>query len=203
MNCGVRYPGGCRGENEKGKEGGASVSTVKDVTSPSFVAIVGYQVEYPSQGKAHRMYEIMSKAAGIRVGLDKAGKLNFGVAKDTLGRNMDQLDLEALKVACRSDVMQTDELWRLYSEGKLKYPERHEQVAPANPVLDYALAAGFYDPEDLQDMSDGEQPEYIALVEGGGDEGWAADMFGFDPVASSPSLLRYLIQSYYVLFLNH
>lgn len=49
-----------------------------------------------------------------------------------------------------------------------------------NPVLDYAEAKGFYDPEDVGEMSDGEQAEYLALIDGGGDEAWAADMFNLD-----------------------
>ena len=52
---------------------------------------------------------------------------------------------------------------------------------PPNPVLVYAEVAGFYDPEDPGDMSDGEQAEYFALLDGGGDEAWAIDMFGIDP----------------------
>lgn len=49
-----------------------------------------------------------------------------------------------------------------------------------NPVLDYAETAGFYDPEETGEMSDGEQAEYFALLDGGGDEVWAAEMFGLD-----------------------
>jgi len=47
-----------------------------------------------------------------------------------------------------------------------------DDTNPPHPILEHV------DTADLEDLSDGEQAEYLALFEGGGDEAWAADMFG-------------------------
>lgn len=77
-----------------------------------------------------------------------------------------------------------DEEWETIWPGLLSERRQiiksSDEASPSNPVLNYAETKGFYDPEDLGEMSDGEQAEYFALLDGGGDEAWAADMFNLD-----------------------
>ncbi len=73
-----------------------------------------------------------------------------------------------------------ENIWRQILSERRQVIKGVDEYASPNPVLVYAEAEGFYDPEDMGEMSDGEQAEYFALIEGGGDEAWAADMFGFD-----------------------
>lgn len=78
----------------------------------------------PKKGTHVDMHEIMSSAAGFRVSLDRAVRLNFDERKHTDGRDMGALSLEQLKVACRSDVMQTYRLWQAHVSGRLRTPIR-------------------------------------------------------------------------------
>ncbi len=54
--------------------------------------------------------------------LHKMALLNLGSGKHTSGRSMESLNLGELKIACRSDVDQLYQLWKLWREGKVKYP---------------------------------------------------------------------------------
>jgi len=67
----------------------------------------GLNGRVPSKGKHLDLHEVMTAKAGFRVSLDAAAMLNLGERKHTDGRDMDALNLDALKVACRSDVCQT------------------------------------------------------------------------------------------------
>ena len=58
-----------------------------------------------------------------RVSLHQLAELNLGEPKHTQGRSMANLDIEALKIACRSDVWQTYRLWQMWRKGDLKIPE--------------------------------------------------------------------------------
>jgi hypothetical protein len=149
----------------------------------------GLEGRIPEKGRHVDLWEVMREKSGFMVSLDQAAKLNLGRGKHTHGRDMQHFDLEHLKVASRSDVEQTYALWNLYTAGTLKYPAKYEgygafvveSLSSPNLVLEYAGAMGSPDTADFETMSDGEQAEYVALLEGGGDEGWAIDMFGLDP----------------------
>jgi len=70
------------------------------------------------------LHLIMSDVAQHRISLDRAALLNLNEKKHTDGREMGELNLEELKVACRSDVWQTYRLFKLFETGKLKIPAK-------------------------------------------------------------------------------
>lgn len=84
----------------------------------------GLKGRIPKNGKHIDIHEIMSKKAGFRVSLNKAAKLSLNEKKHALGKSMTELDIEKLKIACRSDVEQTYRLWKLHKQNKLQIPER-------------------------------------------------------------------------------
>ncbi|KAA0252811.1 MAG: hypothetical protein EDX89_16690 [Acidobacteria bacterium] len=143
----------------------------------------------PAHGQHTDLCEVLEDLAGFRVSLNQAATMNLGEGKHTLGRDMAALDMAGLKVACQSDVRQTYELWKRHRDGTLQYPRAFnrreadlgiDEPSQEHPVLEYARVAGLRDPDDPGEMTDGEEAEYLALVEGGGDPSWAADFFGFE-----------------------
>lgn len=144
----------------------------------------GLSKNYPKVGQHIDMLDIVYKHCGFKVSLDIMSKLNLGKGKHTQGRSILELDLEKLKIACKSDVRQTYKLWQLYSKKKLKYPEKYipkydlyfDEPGPAHPILErFPMIDEKYGPDIIGNMSDANQSEYLALLEGGGDPSWAMD----------------------------
>ena len=84
----------------------------------------GMNKKMPKKGKHIDLLEEVAKGGKRWISLDNLAKENLGEGKHTGGRNMADLDIEALKVACHSDVWQTYRLWKLWKIGKLQIPER-------------------------------------------------------------------------------
>jgi hypothetical protein len=72
-----------------------------------------------------------------RMSLDRLAQINFGERKHTKGREMYKLDLEELKIACKSDVEHTYKLWKLYDEGELRYFKEGEGAVSIDPYSRY------------------------------------------------------------------
>ena len=113
--------------------------------------------------------------------LHQLAELNLGEPKHTQGRSMANLDIEALKIACRSDVWQTYRLWQMWRKGDLKIPEprndlRRERedriiVGPGHHMPDlcppcHAANTLILIEYDMDEMSEGQQADYLAGVSG-------------------------------------
>ena len=83
---------------------------------------------------------------------------------------MVNLDVRALKRACRSDVSQTYRLWELWSKGKLKFPSfasindmgpgHHEPLLC--PHCHSVNSLEFLEQDDYEEMSEGQASDYLA-----------------------------------------
>ena len=146
----------------------------------------GLPKDYPKNKQHVDLLELIEKQFGYKVSLDKMAFVNLGEGKHTSGRSILHLNYDKLKIACKSDVVQTYELWKLYSKKMLKYPQKNvskynlseDEPGPAHPILDIPELEGEYGLENLAPMSDANESEFLALQEGGGDPAWAMDYFG-------------------------
>jgi hypothetical protein len=68
--------------------------------------------------------ELFHQQNGYRLSLNALAWWNLKHGKKVSGRNMASLTLRPLKSACRSDVYQTYQLWKVYDQGKLQVPTR-------------------------------------------------------------------------------
>lgn len=135
----------------------------------------------PKEGGDHvDLCKLLSERAGFNVGLNMLAKMNLGEGKHTKGREMEALDLEGLKEACRSDVEQTYRLWRLWRDGKIRLPagsgsrrgrpDPDEYLGPgpgehmplACPNCGAVGALEFLEDPDADEMSDGQLADYEA-----------------------------------------
>lgn len=115
--------------------------------------------------------------------LNKMAKVNFGQGKMVAGREMNSIDLEKIKAACKSDVSQTYALWKLWKSGKIKYPPHKKhlrtgdlissnddwisiQVSPPElcPSCGDVNSVEIIeeDPEDLDEITEGQWADYQA-----------------------------------------
>jgi hypothetical protein len=115
--------------------------------------------------------------------LDKMSKVNLGEGKMVAGREMNSLDIEKIKTACKSDVIQTYKLWSLWRSGKIQYPphnKRRKWGIVSDIVSDYdgthVVLPGLCpncgdvnsveiideEQEDLDDMTDGQRADCMA-----------------------------------------
>lgn len=109
----------------------------------------------PKKGIHTDLHIIMSDVAQHRISLDRATQLNLNEKKHTNGREMSELDLEELKVACRSDVWQTYRLFKLFETGKLeipakqywddKYSKIYRQLEFDRKMMEYGMIGAFFD----------------------------------------------------------
>jgi hypothetical protein len=134
----------------------------------------------PKRGKHFDLCELFQEENGYFVSLDALAKENLNEKKHTSGRAMALLDLEAIQVACKSDVSQTYRLWELWHAGKLKVPSRKQL---ANVSVDaFVVGAGDHMPticpychssyslelidQESSEMSEGEESDYLAGLHG-------------------------------------
>jgi hypothetical protein len=139
----------------------------------------GLKGKVPQRGKHVDLHEVLTAKAGFRVSLDKASRLNLKEPKHTSGREMSNLDLEALKEACRSDVSQTYRLWLAHANGELRAPEYAPRQfglseligGPGHhmpslcPICHDVGSIEFVESE-TEEMTDGQFAEYIAGTQG-------------------------------------
>jgi hypothetical protein len=137
------------------------------------------------QRKPHDdLLEIIHDQVGYWVSLNDMSRANLGERKQVSGRQMETLDLEKLKNACRSDVWQAKRLWDLYQTGQLTIPARPtsshfragaDWLAEAGggpgdhaprqcPVCGDVASLVFVElePDDFDDLTEGQQADYLA-----------------------------------------
>ncbi|MGH8474914.1 MAG: ribonuclease H-like domain-containing protein [Methylococcales bacterium] len=134
--------------------------------------------EMPIKGKHIDLLAEIFESERQRVSLHRLVERNFGEKKHTKGRRMANLDIEALKEACRSDVWQTYRLWELWSGGSLRMPERRIKeeedpfdVGPGHHMPDicprcHAVNTLILIEYDMDEMSEGQAADYEAGVSG-------------------------------------
>ena len=127
----------------------------------------------PSRGRHTDVHEIMTHAAGFRVSLDTAVRINLGERKHTSGRKMEVLSMDDLRIACQSDVRHTYLLYQRHADGTLKIPERirrtpkrvYEPSCDQTPRHCSACSSSgsmqVLD-VDLDEMTDGQGSDYLA-----------------------------------------
>lgn len=130
------------------------------------------------------MFNIMVDGSGYWASLNDAALCNLGEHKHTKGRDMGALDLNELEEACKSDVSQTYRLWQKYMDGTLEYPQQRYRKRRSSDEREYALdgpgsqlvlppvcpccgdvgslVIEDYEPEDIEDMTDGQLADYMA-----------------------------------------
>ena len=98
---------------------------------------------------------------------------------------MESLDLDALKVACRSDVSQTYRLWKLHTEGRLQAPAGFARAWGSRSGSDLiggprsfmpqfcphchdvgSMVFVDWDGDDDDDLTEGQFAEYMAGTQG-------------------------------------
>jgi hypothetical protein len=136
----------------------------------------GLKGKLPLKGKHVDLCAIIHETKRRRVSLHRLAELNLGEPKHTKGRSMANLDIEGLKIACRSDVWQTYRLWHMWCNGGLKIPEPRERedwivVGPGHhiPALCprcHAVNTLILIEYDMDEMSEGQQADYLAGVSG-------------------------------------
>jgi hypothetical protein len=137
----------------------------------------GLKGRVPSKGKHLDLHEVMTAKAGFRVSLDAAAMLNLGERKHTDGRDMAALNLDALKVACRSDVCQTYRLFKRHTSATLRIParawtnwsadsEKSHSDAPRECPCCHALDCLNEVEWDMGEMTDGQFADYLAGMHG-------------------------------------
>jgi hypothetical protein len=125
------------------------------------------------------LFAIIYAETDRMVSLDRLAKVNLGEGKHTKGRNTVKLDVEALKVACRSDVQQTYRLWELWRSGQLIIPEQRTSAEKDEP---FDIGPGHHMPalcpschsvatlvlleHDMEEMSEGQASDYLAGLYG-------------------------------------
>jgi hypothetical protein len=141
----------------------------------------GLKGSLPSKGKHIDLCASIYEKENQLVSLHNLAELNLKEAKHTKGRKMANLDLEALKVACRSDVWQTFRLWKLWRKGQLQIPELRRGIRKESEDL-FVIGPGHHMPQlcpgchavntlhlieyDTDDMSEGQEAEYEAGISG-------------------------------------
>ena len=137
--------------------------------------------DFPSKGKHIDLFAIIAKKEDRWVSLHDLAQLNLGEQKHTKGRDTANLNIEALKEACRSDVWQTYRLWEMWRKGKLQIPEQRIRVR-REPEDDFVVGPGHHMPDlcprchavgtlifieyDPDEMSEGQLADYCAGVSG-------------------------------------
>jgi hypothetical protein len=123
------------------------------------------------------LYAIIKAETNRSVSLHRLARENLGEPKHTKGRQMANLDIEALKVACRSDVWQTYRLWEMWARGSINIPipniRSHDGtcIGPGHhmPTLCpscHAVGTVELLEHDMDDMSDGQLSDYLAGLYG-------------------------------------
>jgi len=143
--------------------------------------------------------------------LDKLARLNFGEGKMVDGRKMSALNLDELKIACKSDVQQTYGLWQLRRNGKIIYPafptfknigydEDGAENWPGSQLDLPSICPGCEVPGTLVSVN----PDYDEMTEGQAadyEAGWRHDLMcrncqmiiiDGDPIGRLPELLQEL-----------
>ncbi len=131
---------------------------------------------FPTKGRHADLCEEIRVKHGIAISLDQLARANLGEKKHTAGRSMADLDVDALKLACRSDVWQTYRLWKLWRSNKLEIPppgvprEYASDIDLSGPghhmpiLCPHCHSANtleFID-DDPDEMSEGQLAEYMA-----------------------------------------
>jgi hypothetical protein len=130
--------------------------------------------------KHHDLLEMVEGNFGRRVGLDDLARENLGERKRVRGRRMADLDMEELKLACQSDVSQTHRLHTKWVDGSLRFPTVLSKRQESDDFDDfdlihshlpndrkYILLTG----EELEDMTEGQQADYLAGLWGIDEDG--------------------------------
>jgi len=141
----------------------------------------GLTGEFPVRGKHVDLCQVVYEEENRRISLHRLAELNLGEKKHTKGRSIANLDLEGLKVACRSDVSQTYRLWELWRAGRLQIPEprpssRHQgeddvDLGPGHHMpqlcrICHAVNTLILIEYDTEEMSEGQEADYLAGVSG-------------------------------------
>ena len=132
-----------------------------------------------SDGNHFDLLDEITKSGHNRVSLHRLALKNLGEKKHTDGRRMDEIEVEGLKIACRSDVWQTYRLWQMWKSGHLQLPEQGEYKTRLQLDNDnFDVGPGHHMPElcphchsantlilcdqDEDDMTEGQASDYEA-----------------------------------------
>ena len=141
----------------------------------------GLKGKVPMKGRHVDIHMILTARAGFRVSLHVAAQMNLGEGKHTKGREMTNLDPAALRIACKSDVRQTYRLWKPHEDGTLQAPYKKRRTerdggewlgGPGSFMPDLCPnchdvgSLRFLDWDDDDDLTDGQQAEYLAGTQG-------------------------------------
>jgi hypothetical protein len=130
--------------------------------------------------KHHDLLAMVEGKFGRRVRLDDLARENLGERKRVHGRSMVDLDVEELKLACQSDVSQTHRLHTKWLDRSLRFPTVLSKRQELDDFDDfdlihshlpddrkYILVTG----EELEDMTEGQQADYLAGLWGIDEDG--------------------------------
>jgi hypothetical protein len=130
--------------------------------------------------KHHDLLELVEGKFGHRVRLDDLARENLGERKRVRGRSMADLDIEELKLACQSDVSQTHRLHTKWVDGSLRFPTVLSERQTLDDFDDFDLIHSHLPDdrkyirlsgEDLEDMTEGQQADYLAGLWGIDEDG--------------------------------
>jgi hypothetical protein len=135
----------------------------------------------PARGNHVDLCAIIFEKEGHGVSLHRLAQLNLGERKHTKGRSVENLNIDELKEACRSDVWQTYRLWELWCKGRLRIPEPRPSVGRDRDDM-FDVGPGHHMPQlcprchtmntlilieyDTEQMSEGQLADYLAGVSG-------------------------------------
>jgi RNase_H superfamily len=115
------------------------------------------------------LFRIVADATGKMASLNNLALVNLGRGKHTAGHLVPQLDAKSIKAACKSDVKQTFELYKLYRAGELKAPllslsRKHYAQMPFRGVCPVCkdVASIVEITHELSRMTDGQYTDYLS-----------------------------------------
>jgi hypothetical protein len=113
------------------------------------------------------LFRLIRDVAGLRPSLNNLAYLNLGRGKRTQGRLIPNVSHTERRKACKSDVMQTYRLYRLYEAGKLRVPRfslthKHYRTMPFEGVCPRCrdVASIVEMPLNTAAFSDGQEADY-------------------------------------------
>jgi len=119
--------------------------------------------------KSTDLYRIVAEQTGKKVGQNNLSVVNLGETKHTAGNLIPNLEISAIKKACKSDVNQLYRLYKLYSRGRLRVPlisltKKHYGQMPFRGICPICKdAASIVEmPHDVSQMTEGQLAEYLA-----------------------------------------
>lgn len=114
------------------------------------------------------LFSIIFKAVGRRVSLNNLSIVNLNEKKRMFGDTIPNQNIAVIKEACRSDVSQTNRLFRLYEHGSLKVPmvgltRKNYKELPFGGICPICkdVASIVEMPWDTEGMSEGQLSHYL------------------------------------------